>query len=143
MQAPPGSRIQLSRARGWRMPTRTVKCDRSTVFGNPWKSGLPGLLRLPAGALRGRMTWDAPRQMDHALTTDETIGLHADWLRNGNAYLPAGLSEPETLRCLDALAETRATVLDLLAELRGFSFACWCAPDGPCHAQTLLEIANG
>nr|WP_255613884.1 DUF4326 domain-containing protein [Pseudogemmobacter faecipullorum] len=27
--------------------------------------------------------------------------------------------------------------------MRGFSFACWCAPDGPCHAQTLLEIANG
>ena len=30
-------RIQLSRAKGWRMPENTVKVDRSTRFGNPFK----------------------------------------------------------------------------------------------------------
>ena len=26
--------------------------------------------------------------------------------------------------------------------LRGKNLACWCALDGPCHAEILLEIAN-
>lgn len=29
-------RIQLSRAKGWRIPANTVKVDRSTVWGNPF-----------------------------------------------------------------------------------------------------------
>lgn len=32
-------RVQLSRAKGWRMPPNTVKVDRSTVWGNPFKVG--------------------------------------------------------------------------------------------------------
>jgi len=29
------------------------------------------------------------------------------------------------------------------AELAGRDLACWCPLDGPCHADVLLEIANG
>ena len=29
-------RVQLSRAKGWRMPPNTVKVDRSTKWGNPF-----------------------------------------------------------------------------------------------------------
>lgn len=29
------------------------------------------------------------------------------------------------------------------AELAGKDLACWCPLDGPCHADVLLEIANG
>ena len=32
-------RIQLSRAKGWKMPPNTVKVDRATVWGNPFKVG--------------------------------------------------------------------------------------------------------
>ena len=35
-------RIQLSRARGWRIPPNTVKVDRSTRFGNPFIVGRQG-----------------------------------------------------------------------------------------------------
>lgn len=28
-------------------------------------------------------------------------------------------------------------------DLRGKNLACWCALDKPCHADVLLEIANG
>ena len=31
-------RIQLSRAKGWRMPLNTVKVDRSTRWGNPFNA---------------------------------------------------------------------------------------------------------
>lgn len=33
-------RIQLSRRKGWRMPENTVKVDRSTKWGNPYKAGI-------------------------------------------------------------------------------------------------------
>ena len=29
------------------------------------------------------------------------------------------------------------------AELRGKNLACWCPLDQPCHADVLLEMANG
>ena len=32
-------RIQLKRERGWRMPPNTVKVDRSTCWGNPYRVG--------------------------------------------------------------------------------------------------------
>lgn len=37
-------RITLSRAKGWTMPPNTVKVDRSTKWGNPWKIGELGIL---------------------------------------------------------------------------------------------------
>jgi hypothetical protein len=32
----PPHRVQLRRAKGWRMPANTVKVDRTTLFGNPF-----------------------------------------------------------------------------------------------------------
>lgn len=35
-------RIQLSRAKGWRMPPNTVKVDRTTLWGNPFHTHSDG-----------------------------------------------------------------------------------------------------
>ena len=35
-------RVQLSRKKGWRMPTNTVKVDRTTKWGNPFIVGRHG-----------------------------------------------------------------------------------------------------
>jgi hypothetical protein len=40
-------------------------------------------------------------------------------------------------------SELRDWVLSHMGELRGKNLACWCALDQPCHADVLLEIANG
>ena len=32
---------------------------------------------------------------------------------------------------------------DTLNELRGKDLCCWCPLDAPCHADVLLELANG
>ncbi|MBF9653902.1 DUF4326 domain-containing protein, partial [Streptococcus pseudopneumoniae] len=32
-------RIQLRRTKGWRMPANTVKVDRTTIYGNPFRVG--------------------------------------------------------------------------------------------------------
>ena len=37
-------RVQLRRSKGWRMPPNTVKVDRTTKWGNPFKVG-PGRSR--------------------------------------------------------------------------------------------------
>ncbi|MCF7700518.1 DUF4326 domain-containing protein [Loktanella sp. M215] len=41
----------------------------------------------------------------------------------------------------------RPEQVDLVAsvrvQLRGKNLACWCPLDGPCHADLLLELANG
>lgn len=34
-------------------------------------------------------------------------------------------------------------VAEIQRELRGKNLACWCPLDQPCHADVLLEIANG
>lgn len=31
---------------------------------------------------------------------------------------------------------------EIVAELRGKNLTCWCAEGSPCHADTLLKIAN-
>ena len=32
---------------------------------------------------------------------------------------------------------------EIVAALRGKDLACWCPLDGPCHADVLIEVANG
>ena len=32
---------------------------------------------------------------------------------------------------------------EVIRHLRGKDLVCWCAPGAPCHADVLLEIANG
>lgn len=42
------------------------------------------------------------------------------------------------------IGETWASSMPaIVAELKGKNLACWCAPGAPCHADVLLDIANG
>ena len=36
-------RVQLRRSKGWRMPPDTLKVDRTTRWGNPFRIGEPGV----------------------------------------------------------------------------------------------------
>ena len=51
-------------------------------------------------------------------------------------YVSLTYDDPESLRA------SRAAMEDAPRELRGKNLACWCPLDQPCHADTLLEIAN-
>lgn len=47
------------------------------------------------------------------------------------------------IRAYRIMVESHApTVQAIRRELRGKDLVCWCAPE-PCHADVLLEIANG
>ncbi|QFG13496.1 hypothetical protein PP501_gp64 [Gordonia phage Powerball] len=91
--------------------------------------------RMPEGAIyvgRGS-TWGNPWRIGARLITE------ADML-NGTVHVREFLITPEI-----AVAFYReAFALDLpeiVAELR--DLACWCPLDQPCHADVLLELANG
>jgi len=89
--------VKLSRAAGWRMPANTVKVDRSTRWGNPFRPGEDGIE-----------------------TIEEAVRAYRRWLGK--------YSE------LERAART---------ELAGKNLACWCALDGPCHADVLLQLVRG
>ena len=109
-------RIQLSRAKGWRLPPRAVKVDRSTRWGNPYRIGEPvdmkqvrrwGWSFSPSGLHRVcTCAAEAVARFRHALLWDAAIH---DFVRN---------------------------------ELEGRDLACWCETGEPCHADVLIEIAN-
>ncbi|MCB2070024.1 MAG: DUF4326 domain-containing protein [Ottowia sp.] len=109
-------RVQLSRAKGWRMPENTVKVDRTTKWGNPFVVGRDG-------------------------TQAECVEAFG-WLAGEEASLDAMarvLVPPEGLRTTETmLAELQADP----ALLRGKNLACWCRLDQPCHADVLLRLAN-
>lgn len=109
-------RIQLKRYKGWRLPPRVVKVDRTTRFGNPYRinEGVDmkqvrkwGWQLSPAGQrCVCHSSAEAVARFRHALLWDGAI--HG-FVRN---------------------------------ELAGKDLACWCDADQPCHADVLIEIAN-
>lgn len=107
-------RIQLRRAKGWKMPPNTIKVDRSTRWGNPFLVGTQGpaikcvyLYALMVGGF-------------HCLSTGAECGKRQD----------------------AASAALKAAEADGYAPLRGKNLACWCKVGQPCHGDLLLEIAN-
>ncbi len=112
-------RIQLRRTKGWRMPSNTVKVDRSTIFGNPFALK-------PYGP-------------------EQAVALHRLWIEGRLADENIRTSYPSW--AATHLMERRKKVLAALPTLRGKNLACWCdlPPPGErdcCHAAALLELAN-
>jgi len=45
--------------------------------------------------------------------------------------------------CTADMPERKQRILESLHELRGKNLACYCKEGSPCHADVLLELANG
>jgi hypothetical protein len=112
-------RIQLSRRKGWRMPENTVSVARPGKFGNPFtivdaiESGYATAKTAQAFVVECFRDWLGPSQSGR------------DWWQGPKS---------------DA---RKAIIFECLPALRGKDLACWCPIDKPCHADVLLEIANG
>ena len=107
-------RIQLSRKKGWRMPPNTVKVDRTTIWGNPFRIGIA-----INKALTARWGWK---------------------FKNPEFVCPDATTAVQCFR--GCLAGDGASLYAVRKTLRGKNLACWCPLDRPCHADVLLEIAN-
>ncbi len=109
-------RIQLSRAKGWKMPPNTVKVDRTTRWGNPFVVGRDGT------------------QAECVEAFGFLAGEEASLELMARMQVPAGGLDV-TKKVLDELQAD-------LTPLRGKNLACWCSLGEPCHADVLLRLAN-
>jgi hypothetical protein len=106
-------RIQLRRTRGWRKPEGAVVVARPTKWGNPWSVQECGSRERAVAHFRSAM---------EARLQAEAHGVDP--------------SADDPLGPYPSLPIIRTA-------LAGRDLCCWCPLNGPCHADVLLEIANG
>ncbi len=107
-------RVQLRRAKGWRMPPNTMKVDRTTKWGNPFVVGVHG-------------------------TREECWRWFAIML---NGMLVLGWKEADGSWHADKQQEYQKFVRKNRHLLIGKNLACWCPPDAKCHADILLDVGK-
>jgi hypothetical protein len=98
------------------MPPNTVYVGRPGRFGNPFHVGQDG-------------------------THEQCVNLHRRWL-DGSLSDEAVRSSQIAINAEWLINQRHPRLGAILRELPGKNLACWCAPDQPCHADVLLEIAN-
>lgn len=148
-------RIQRQRIRGWRSPENTVYVGRPTKWGNPFAyHSRNALARVPAldgspweyedrisahGMQHnffhsdGRVTAHTIRYM----TIPECVALYRQALVTPTAQLHLSW-RPNWEKAASWL-----TVADAIEDLKGKNLSCYCKLTTPCHADVLLELANG
>ena len=72
------------------------------------------------------------------------VGRGSRW---GNPFVVGLPANPTAADCVRRFRCEQVPVLQAslpnISALRGHDLACWCPLDQPCHADVLLEIANG
>lgn len=114
-------RLQLSRRKGFNLQTHSlavnglaaVNVARPSKWGNPWRVG-----HVACGC---RSAGECSHNLMLCETVAEAVAEYRTW--------SAGWRNDKGLR-------------GTIGELRAKNLACWCAPDAPCHADVLLELAN-
>jgi hypothetical protein len=110
------TRIRLSRGRGWRLQAVSQ-----------------ALNGLPAVNVARPSKWGNPYKVAPAFESE-------------------GIRFPEVtpelaVQCFreryEAALRQWESTRSAIEELRGKNLACWCPLDAPCHADVLLELANG
>ena len=109
-------RVQLSRAKGWRMPPNTVSVARPTLWGNPFSGGVEDAATCVA-------LYDDAMMWRYYPTSTRQYMAHNAWIARWRARRYRHPNE-----CIH--------------ELRGKDLACWCSLDAACHADVLLRLAN-
>lgn len=145
-------RIQRERTKGWRMPEGAVYVGRGSKWGNPFALKSPsGLVRVPAAEHEGKPWEHEGRISAHGMRHDF---FHAD--DRVTRHEVRHMTAAESVECYRALLHGDGRwPLDWghnggyyphiknVHEIAGLDLACWCPLDQPCHADVLLELANG
>ncbi|MGL4966123.1 MAG: DUF4326 domain-containing protein [Inquilinus sp.] len=136
-------RIRLSRAKGWRKPATCKVVSRPSCHGNPWPVARVRRALVEAmdwSSIGGNALWDAvhaPFLSGAPWTRGLSIDLDLDRIAQAvSVHLFRCLADE--FRAADPVAFER-----WIAPLRGHDLGCWCQLDRPCHADVLLELANG
>lgn len=132
MSAP--KRIQLRRTKGWRKPEGAIVVGRPSKWGNPF--------RVYCCDCCGH--WDVVDDNGVTYLIDHKVA---------RGIKPSPSSKREAIENAVRLFYNDAFYwlggrynwdADLdVTQLRGHDLACWCPLDQLCHADVLLELANG
>lgn len=119
-------RIQRQRTAGWRMPAGAVYVGRPGRWGNPF-----GIVR--DGSFMGEPLF--------RIVPEPTVAAI-------DRFYGGGLTRPQAAHQAVRLYRRWITgsvvrITDLVPLLAGRDLACWCPLSLPCHADVLLELANG
>ena len=107
-------RIQRKRTKGWKKPEGAAYVGRGTVWGNPYRVGDESAFMSTGAPVFG---------LEEPLTAEDVVQLYRLDLANS-------MLGPE--------------VYDRIrTHLAGKDLMCWCPLTQPCHADVLLELANG
>ena len=151
-------RIQRKRTKGWTMPENTVYVGRPTKWGNPFQYRTPrGLVRYGPTHLErfgrewdyeGRISADGARH-DMWFSADNIVTTHVRYATRAELVELYVLTMTVPTPGMQMAWPSRSgrflsvSVADVVAELHGKNLACWCPLDQACHADVLLELANG
>lgn len=151
-------RVQRQRTKGWRTPPCTcgrgdphpaIYVGRGSRWGNPYKAGTTQI-RLP-GAENPNIDWEIEGRLGKP-NGENVPFYHADGTTTRHTVRPATAQEVTTLHAemigghtgphtrgqLTWADQTRA----IREQLAGHDLMCWCPLDQPCHADTLIHLAN-
>lgn len=112
-------RIQRRRTKGWRKPEGAVYVGRGTKWGNPWR-----VVKLIDGP------WCIVEPDGHRInfpSREDAVRTAVSWFSEAIPNGWEGVPDYHEIR----------------SELDGKDLMCFCPLDQPCHADVLLELANG
>lgn len=120
------TRIQLSRAKGWRKPEGAVVVARPSIWGNPWAA--PCYLHTPK----------VRYGLSFVMTVETTINQFRLWVQHGRVsidmrHFPDNLTPTGRAAVHNELELQRTKILTRLPELRGRDLCCWCTPANRVH----------
>jgi hypothetical protein len=132
-------RIQRERVKGWRKPNGAVYVGRPTIYGNPFTAarrctGCGGFGNLPVWPDLG--VTECEDCTGTGSGREQAVNRFALWIA-------ADTLNPQEWEGHLIAAHVRVSAALKRGELVGRDLVCWCPPDQPCHADVLLEIANG
>ncbi len=117
-------RIRRERTKGWRMPDGAVYVGRPSRWGNPFpvseKISADLSLEMFRDLVEGHFS---PSKLAHLSDAEFRV-----------------ISKAKERWLCSAGSPARWAIRTFL---QGEDLACWCPLDRPCHADVLLEIANG
>lgn len=136
------TRIQRQRTPGWKTPPNTVYVGRPTKWGNPFDFRRAeycwAALSLGCRADRADRQEAAVRAYRHWIIAPPGKRTKSMWRQ------PKLVGAAGELKLGPRVAAGLApSLVDIRAELGGRHLMCWCRLADPCHADILLEIANG
>jgi hypothetical protein len=131
------ARVQRQRTAGWKKPDGAVYVGRGSKWGNPYRLGTTQV-RTPA--LDGSI-WEQEGRLGK--TSGQWHGfVHPDG--TVTSHLVQDAAPEQVVELYRRWMAGRPGLVDAAREqLAGRDLMCWCPLEQPCHADWLLDVANG